>query len=66
MVMGEKVAIFDWEWGGIWAPRDGQKIPSQLIWIYAVFKKGYTCIQIYNANCQINVDSYLCQARNCW
>ena len=27
MVLGKKVAIFDWEWGGNSAPRDGQKIP---------------------------------------
>ena len=27
MVLGKKVAIFDWEWGGNSAPRDGQKRP---------------------------------------
>ena len=27
MVMGKKVAIFDWKWGRNSAPRDGQKIP---------------------------------------
>ena len=27
MVLGEKVAIFDWEWGRNSAPRDGQKAP---------------------------------------
>ena len=27
MVLGKNVAIFDWEWGQISAPRDGQKIP---------------------------------------
>ena len=26
-VLKKKVAIFDWEWGENWAPRDGQKIP---------------------------------------
>ena len=26
MVLGEKMAIFVWEWGGFSAPRDGQKI----------------------------------------
>ena len=25
MVLGKKVAIFDWEWGQNSAPRDGQK-----------------------------------------
>ena len=33
MVMGKKVAIFDWEWGGNSAPGDGQKIPLILNWI---------------------------------
>ena len=27
MVLGKRVAIFDWEWARKWAPRDGQKIP---------------------------------------
>ena len=27
MVLGKKVAIFDWEWGRNLAPREGQKIP---------------------------------------
>ena len=27
MVLGRKVAIFDWEWGRISAPREGEKIP---------------------------------------
>ena len=27
MVLGKKVAIFDWEWGQNLAPRGGQKIP---------------------------------------
>ena len=27
MVLGKKVAIFDWEWGRNWDPRDGQKRP---------------------------------------
>ena len=27
MVLGKKVAIFDWEWGLNSAPREGQKIP---------------------------------------
>ena len=27
MVLGKKVANFDWEWGRNSAPRDGQKIP---------------------------------------
>ena len=27
MVLGKKMAIFDWEWGRNSAPRDGQKIP---------------------------------------
>ena len=27
MVLGKKVAIFDWEWGRNSVPRDGQKIP---------------------------------------
>ena len=30
MVLGKKVAIFDWEWGRNSAPRDGQKRPCQL------------------------------------
>ena len=29
MVLGQKVAIFDWEWGRNSAPREGQKIPCQ-------------------------------------
>ena len=31
MVLGKKVAIFDWEWGRNSAPRDGQKIPWLLL-----------------------------------
>ena len=27
MVLGKRVAIFDWEWGRNSAPRDGQKRP---------------------------------------
>ena len=27
MVLGKRVAIFDWEWGQNSAPRDGQKRP---------------------------------------
>ena len=27
MVLGKKVAIFEWEWGRNSAPRDWQKIP---------------------------------------
>ena len=27
MVLGKRVAIFDWEWGRNSAPREGQKIP---------------------------------------
>ena len=27
MVLGKKVAIFDWEWGRNLAPREGLKIP---------------------------------------
>ena len=27
MDLGKKAAIFDWEWSGNSAPRDGQKIP---------------------------------------
>ena len=27
MVLGKKVAIFDWETGGNSAPREGQKMP---------------------------------------
>ena len=27
MVLGKKVAIFDWEWGRNSAPREGQKMP---------------------------------------
>ena len=27
MILGKKVAIFDWEWGRNSAPRDGQKRP---------------------------------------
>ena len=29
MVLGKKVASFDWEWGRNSAPRDGQKMPWQ-------------------------------------
>ena len=31
MVLGKKVAIFDWEWGRNLAPRDGQKRPCKLM-----------------------------------
>ena len=31
MVLGKKVAIFDWEWGRNSAPRDGQKRPCSII-----------------------------------
>ena len=27
MVLGKKMAIFDWEWGRNLAPREGQKMP---------------------------------------
>ena len=30
MVLGKKVAIFDWEWGRNSAPRDGQKKPCKI------------------------------------
>ena len=30
MVLGKKVAVFDWEWGQNSAPRDGQKRPCIL------------------------------------
>ena len=30
MVLGKKVAIFDWEWGRNSAPRDGQKRPCSV------------------------------------
>ena len=29
MVLGKKVAIFDWEWVRNWAPRKGQKMPCK-------------------------------------
>ena len=28
MVLGKKVAIFDWEWGRNSAPKEGQKLPE--------------------------------------
>ena len=31
MVLGKKVAIFDWEWGRNSAPSEGQKIPLLVI-----------------------------------
>ena len=31
MVLGKKVAIFDWEWSRNSAPRDEQKRPCELI-----------------------------------
>ena len=35
MILGKKVAIFDWEWGRNSAPKDGQKSPSmvKVFWI---------------------------------
>ena len=30
MVVGKKVAIFDWDWGGNSAPREWQKMPCLL------------------------------------
>ena len=38
MVLGQKVAIFDWEWGRKLAPREGQKIPCK-----------YSCAQLFEA-----------------
>ena len=33
MVLGQEVAIFDWEWGRNLAPSEGQKIPCIIfIW----------------------------------
>ena len=40
MVLGKKVAIFDWEWGRNSAPRDGQKIPRLPTWNYLQVKTG--------------------------
>ena len=39
MVLGKKVAIFDWEWGGNSAPREGQKMPCLLFscWVMPLF-----------------------------
>ena len=37
MVLGKKVAIFDWEWGRNSVPREGQKIPCKVFLI--VFKQ---------------------------
>ena len=31
MVLGKKVTIFDWEWGGNSDPREGQKMPCNHI-----------------------------------
>ena len=36
MILGKKVAIFDWEWGQNPAPRDGQKIPWNCGTLYLV------------------------------
>ena len=33
---GKKVAIFDWEWGQNFAPRDGQKIPCRLTTFFSI------------------------------
>ena len=37
MVLGKKVAIFDWEWGRNSAPRGGQKPPCKQIECEIVF-----------------------------
>ena len=31
MVLGKKMASFDWDWGRNSAPREGQKMPSGVI-----------------------------------
>ena len=36
MVLGKKVAIFDWEWGRNLAPREGQKRPCGVIHLQVV------------------------------
>ena len=36
MVLGKKVAIFDWEWVRNSAPRDGQKIPCKASTLFTV------------------------------
>ena len=37
MVLGKKMAISDWEWSRIWAPREGQKIP----WLYVFYFQSF-------------------------
>ena len=36
MVLGKKVAIFDWEWGRNSVPREGQKMPWKSDWLSEV------------------------------
>ena len=37
MILGEKVAIFEWEWGQYLTPRDGQKSPSMVKVLWSAF-----------------------------
>ena len=50
MVLGKKVAIFDWEWGRNSAPRDGQKIPCNLMKFFDIFQKqgDFVLVRVYN------------------
>ena len=48
MVLGKRVAIFDWEWGLNSAPREGQKIP----WLKT------ECIEIKISISDIHFDTY--------
>ena len=55
MVLGKKVAIFDWEWGRNSAPREGKKMPCLALldssaWM---FKGGYC---IYALSTKISCD----------
>ena len=48
MVLGKKVAIFDWEWGRNSAPRDGQKRPCTCTSVMLIHQN---CLLISKINC---------------
>ena len=48
MVLGKKVAIFDWEWGRNSAPGDGQKFPCmQQVFVRFVHLHMQQCTHLY-------------------
>ena len=50
MVLGKKVAIFDWEWGQNLPPRDGQNNPLQADPIFTACTVSFSCACSYENN----------------